>query len=149
MTQYKDDIDVVPHNFNNTTLTLGGEHTAEGLEMVQAERTEDEVSLFTVNSGMAIFVENPKKIGEFTVQILEASPTTKWLWDKRRARKAFKIDMADTAAPNLDVSGRFCRIMKPPAIVRDAEAQTVEWKFLVAYLEMEGDSYRLEKAEDA
>ena len=144
MGQYKDEIDVVAHNFNNSTLTFDGEHKAQGCEMFQAERTEDEVTVQETADGMAIFVESPSKTGEFTAQILEASPTTKYLWDLRKNGKAFKVNFADTAATNLDASGKYCRIAKPPAIVRDKEAKTNEWKFVVTYLKMEGDSYRLE-----
>ena len=144
MGQYKDEIDVVAHNFNNSTLTFDNKHAATGSEMFQAERTNDELSVFEVGDGTAQFVESPSRIGEFTYQTLEAGPTNKYLWALRDERRSFPVSMVDASAPELDSSGKKCRIMKPPAIVRDKEAKTVEWKFLVTYLKMKGDGYRLE-----
>ncbi|MCK5610777.1 hypothetical protein KAR91_53385 [Candidatus Pacearchaeota archaeon] len=149
MTQYQDEVDAVAHNFNNSVLTLGGTHNVQGPEMFSAERVDDEVTWQKVASGMAIAVEDPSKLGLFKLQVLESSPTTKYLWDKRRTRKSFKISMSDASAPALDCSAKFCRIAKPPITVRSGEVQVVEWTFGTGYLEMEGDSYRLESDEDA
>jgi hypothetical protein len=148
MVQYKDDVDIVAHNFNNTTLTFAGEHNAVGLEMVEVDRDEDEVETQSVADGMAISVENPIKTGTFKCQVLEAGPTTDWLWAKRNERKSFKITLTDTASPNLNCVGRKCRIAKPPTIKRGKEADVTEWTFVVPYLDMQGGSYRLEAADE-
>lgn len=146
MGQYKDKIDTVPHNFNNSVATLDGDHKITGLEMLEVERDEDEVETQSVADGTAIFVENPIRTGTVTFQILESSPTTDYMWALREARAAFKFNFKDSSAPNLNCGGKYLRITKPPVVKRGKEADVVEWVCRATYLDVKGGSYKLETA---
>ena len=143
MTVYKDDVYTVAHSFNNSTLSLGGEHTVDGLEMIEAVRDNDEVVTQAVASGMAVDVENPIQTGILTIQILESSPSTDWLWDKLEEGAAFDVSFKDSAAPNFNVNAKSCRFVRRPNTGRSNEAQVVEWQLACKYLKMRGGSYRL------
>lgn len=147
MPTYKDRKNYVPHDFNNTTLTLGGEHKAEGLDAISMEMDEDEVTTQSTGDGMAQFVENPGITGTITVSCAEASATNGWLWDKWKAKGSFSVQMRDTASPQLKAGGDYCRIMKRPILARNKnEMPIVEWSIKTCYMDLEAGAFYLESA---
>lgn len=146
MAKYRDRVNYVDHDMNNTTITIDGTHLAEGVEMVEVELDEDETTIQKVADGTGIFVNDPSRSGVIRLSILEASATNDELWAKRAANSSFKVSVLDTAAPNLDCHGNQCRIAKPPVVKRGKEADVVEWVFICVYLDVKGGSYSLQSA---
>jgi len=144
MGEYKDDINVRPHNFNTSILTIDSTHNAEGLEMIEVEDTSDNVVVKTVASGMAIFEESNDQSGTIKFQTLEAGPTTDIMWALVATRNAFKLNFSDSNAPELKVTGKYCRVQKKPVLKRGQEGDVVEWVCIATYLKSKGGSYRLE-----
>ena len=146
MADYKDRINYEDHDFNSTTVIINGEHKVEGLDSVTVEYENDEVGIQTVNDGTAIPVVNPRRNGTITIGFLEAGATTDVMYGLLETRTAFKVQIKDSVAPNLDCKGARCRVMKRPNIVRGAEATIAEWVLIVPYLDSKGGSYSLASA---
>ena len=146
MAKYRDRVNYVDHDFNNTTLSINGTHIAEGVEMVEVELDEDETTVQKVADGTGIFVNDPSRSGTFKFQILEASATNDIMWALRAANSSFKVSLLDVAAPNLDCHGNQCRIAKPPVVKRGKEADVVEWSLICVYMDVKGGSYSLQAA---
>ena len=146
MGSYNEVTNYKPHSFNNTTLLIDKEHKAVGVEMVEVELTEDEVTVQTSADGHAIFVETPGTSGIIRFQCLEASATNEYMWDLLETRATFSISMLDKEAPTLDVSSPKCRIGKRPVIRRLREHDVVEWVCVCTYIKCRGGSYRLDAA---
>lgn len=134
------------HNFNKSTLTLGGEHKAEGMNGFDVDLDEDEVETMSVADGTGMFVENPSLKGTIKIRMLEASTTNAWLWTKRAARTTFSVGFLDEVVPDLECSAQQCRITKPPMFVRGKDPAVVEWILKTVYLDVKGGSYSLESA---
>jgi hypothetical protein len=146
MAKYKARRNYVDHDFNNTTLTIDGEHKAEGLEMIEFELDEDENTIQKAADGVALINNNPSRSGTIKFQVLESSATTSIMWALRTANRAFKVSMLDTASPELDCKGAFCRIGKPPIVKRGLNGDVVEWLLICPYLDVLGGSYTLQTA---
>lgn len=134
------------HNFNNSTLTLGGEHKAEGMDGFDVELDEDEVETMSVADGTGLFVENPSLKGTIKIRLLEASTTNAWLSDKRAERSTFSVGFLDSTVPDLECSAQQCRITKMPMVTRGKDPAVVEWVLKTVYLDVKGGSYSLESA---
>jgi len=141
--KYKTRRNYVDHDFNSTTLTINGEHKAEGLEMIEVERTEDETVVVESGDGMAMFSNSASRSGTIKFQVLDASATNDVMWDLHKAGTSFKLSVLDVAAPNLDCKGAQCRVQKRPIVKRSKEVDVVEWVCIVAYLDAVGGSYTL------
>lgn len=146
MAVYRDRVNYVDHDMNNTTLSINGEHVAQGVEMIEVELDEDETTVQKVADGTGIFVTDPSRSGVIRFQILEASATNDIMWDLRAANSSFKVSVLDVAAPNLDCHGNYCRVAKPPVVKRGKEADVVEWVLICVYLDVKGGSYSLQSA---
>ncbi|GEM_PF-5610884 len=146
MAAYKDRKNYVPHSINNVTVTIDGEHKIEGLELFEAEMDEDEVTVQTVADGTGILVENPSRAGQIRIQFLEAGASSDKMYELLEGREVFSISALDVAAPNFDVHGNYCRVMKRPVITRGREAGVPEWVFVSVYLDIKGGSYALATA---
>ena len=143
MAAYKDRVNYVPHSINNVTVLINGEHKIEGLESFEAEMDEDEATVQTVADGTGIIVENPSRAGQIKLVFLEASASSYELYTLLEGRDVFSIAALDVGAPDFDVHGTYCRVMKRPPIKRGREADTPEWIFVSVYLDMKGASYAL------
>lgn len=146
MANYKNRRNYVDHDFNNSVLTIAGENKAEGLEMIEVELDEDEVTVQKVADGMGINNLGLSRTGIIKFQILEASATNDVMWDLREGGAAFSLSLLDSAAPNLNCNGAKCRIVKPPAVKRGKETDVIEWVCSCVYLDVKGGSYRLASA---
>jgi len=146
MAKYKDRINYVDHDFNNSSLTINGAHVAQGLESIEVELDEDEVDVVKVGDGTGIFVNDPSRSGTIKFQILEASATNDVMWALRTAGTSFPISFLDSSAPNLDCHGNNCRIQKPPVVKRSKEVDIVEWVCKCVYLDVKGGAYSLQSA---
>ena len=146
MAAYKDRVNYVPHSINNVTVTIDGEHKIEGLELFEAEMDEDELTVQTVADGTGILVENPSRAGTIKLTFLEAGASSDKLYELLEGRDVFSVAALDAAAPDFDVHGTYCRVMKRPPIRRGREADTPEWVFVCVYLDMKGASYALATA---
>lgn len=146
MAVYRDRVNYVDHDMNNTTLTINGTSVAEGVEMIEVELDEDETTVQKVADGTGIFVTDPSRSGVIRFQILEASATNDTMWALRTANSSFKLSILDTASPNLDCHGNYCRIAKPPVVRRGKEADVVEWVCICVYLDVKGGSYSVQAA---
>lgn len=145
MGQYTDNVDYAPHNFNTTTVTLtaltsGDVHNVQALHTLEAAHKESRWETQEVNSGVSIDVEKPQTAGSVKFSFLEASSTTDWLNDHMEER--IKVVVADSNAPNLNLSGKG-RLMVHPPVKRDQGVDVPEWEISIKYLKMKGGSYRL------
>jgi len=143
MARYKDRVNYKPHNINNTTVQLNGTVKVTGLERFEAELMDDENSIETAADGLAIIVENPKRVGTITIQFLEASAVTDEIFTLLDAGDPFAIGAIDDAASNFDVRGQYCVVQKRPAVIRGELPDKPEWIFLCPYLTIKGGSYAL------
>lgn len=143
---YKDSRDYVDHDFNTTTVTVNSEHKVEGLEMLEVEMDEDEVSVQKSGDGLGIFVVDPSTSGTIKLTILEASATNDIMWALHKSGASFPVSVLDTAAPNLNCSGKKMKIVKRPVIKRSKEHDMIEWVCIAVYLKAEGGSYSLAAA---
>jgi len=143
---YKDRRDYVDHDFNTTTLTIDGEHKAEGLEMIEVEKTEDDTTVKEAADGLGIFVVRPSKSGTIKFQILEASATNDIMWALRSGGSSFSVSVLDVAAPELDCNAAKARISKAPVVKRGIDHDMVEWTLIAVYLDVKGGSYSLASA---
>lgn len=141
MAYYKTRRNFKPHNLNNTTININKEHKVEGLHSVTITRDEDEVTVVKSNDGLAVFAENPSLSGTIVLEVLEASPTTDYLWARYNSQASFGISVLDAAVPALNGSGAQCRVMKPTEVVRDNEPKMQEWTLICTYLDIAGGSY--------
>lgn len=146
MAKYATRRNYTPHAINNLTILINGEHKIEGLDLFEAELNEDEVDVQTVASGLAIMNEKPSLVGQIRINFLEASASTDALWEILDGGATFTISALDAAAPNFDVKGAYCRVMKRPVISRGAEATVSEWIFTAGYLDIKGGSYAIATA---
>jgi hypothetical protein len=144
MAIYRDRVNYVDHDFNNTTLSIDSDHVAQGLQMIEIELDEDETDIQKVADGTGLFVTNPSRSGTIKFQILEASATNDKMWELRESNSSFPVSLLDTAAPNLNCRGSYCRIGKPPVVKRGKEADVVEWMCKCIYLDVKGGSYSLQ-----
>jgi hypothetical protein len=145
MGEYKDNLDFEPHNFNTTTVTLkalesGDIHVLQALHTLEVSRKESRWTTQEVNSGVSIDVEKPSTAGSAKWTLLDASPSTDWLFDHIDER--VQVTVADSNAPNLNCSGKG-RLMVPPPIKRADTVDTPEWEVVVKYLKIRGGGYRL------
>jgi hypothetical protein len=127
-------------------LLINGTDKAEGLEMIEVEFDEDEVTVQKVADGTAIYSTNPSRSGTIKFQIIEASATNDVMWTLRKNNTSFSIGILDPTAPNLTCRGAKCRIGKPPVIKRGLECDIVEWTCICTYLDARGGSYSLASA---
>ena len=141
---YRDEINVVPHDFTTTVITFDGEHKAQGVDVLEVTKTDDTYSNRGVADGTAIHQKNASRIGQIRIEILEATATSDYLWSAYENDRAVSIAIADSNAPNLKVNNSLCHILKPPMLVRKNETENVEWIFNTNYLNYRGGSYRLE-----
>ena len=141
---YRDEINVVPHDFTTTTVVLNGEHTVQGLDVLEVSKTDDTYSNKAVADGTAVHQKNNSRIGQIRMEILEASATSDVLWDAYENDTAIQVAIVDSNAPNLKVNNTYCRIQKQPMLVRKGEVENVEWILNANYLNYRGGSYRLE-----
>ncbi len=146
MAKYATRRNLTPHAINNLTILVNGEHKIEGLDLFEAELDEDEVSVQTVASGLAIMNENPTLTGQIRINFLEASASTDALWTILDSGDTFTISALDAVAENFDVRGAYCRVLKRPKITRGAEATVSEWVFTSGYLDIKGGSYAVATA---
>jgi hypothetical protein len=146
MAEYKSRRNFTPHNFNNTTITIDKTDKAEGVETLEVEPTNDEVTVQDAADGLAIFVENPSRVGEIRLSFLEASATNDKMEELYKSKATFSIDVKDSAVPDLDCRSAQCRISKHPTITRGREATFVEWVCICTYLDIKGGSYALVSA---
>jgi hypothetical protein len=144
MTTYKDEVDTVPHDFNNSTLTIDGEFNVDGLEEWSVEMDEDEVTITSASDGTSVFNESPIKTGTITFSALEAPASTDKLWEKLESGDSFKIAFTDSAVPNLKVNAGRSRFVKRPTINRTRESEPVEWTIRCTYLNSKSGSYKVE-----
>jgi len=143
---YKDRQNYVDHDFNNTTLTINGEHNAEGLESLEVTYNEPRSTVSEVADGMAIFNVNNSKTGTIKFSIMESSATCDIMWDLWAARSTFPVAVLDTASPNLSVSAGQCRFGELPPIKRSGEVDVVEFTLNATYMDARGGSYSLVSA---
>lgn len=146
MTVYKDVVNFVPHNLVNSVFTVDGENNLNGIETIEVEFDEDEVTFQAVADGMAIANENPIRKGQLRVSFLEASPSSKVMWDLRESGAFFPVSFSDSASPDLKANGQYCRIMKPPVLKRLNETDITEWVIVTGYLKARGGGYKLVNA---
>ncbi len=146
MGRYKDRVNFEPHAINNTTITLNGETVVTGLEVFEAELDEDETTVDKAGDGTAIFVKNASRSGQIRIQFLEAASVTDAIYTLLEADTPFKITALDSAAPNFDVRGNQCMVMKRPAIRRELLPDKPEWILACTYLNIKGGSYALATA---
>lgn len=144
MTAYKDRLNFVDHNFNTTTLTIDKTHKAQGLHMIEAEYNEDETTTMEVDDGTAIMVEGNSRTGEIRFQVLEASPTNTFMQGLAKERRSFALSLDDTNVDDLKTDGKYCRVKKRPVLIRQKDAQVVQWDCVVTYLDLVGGGYTLE-----
>lgn len=144
MVAYKDQLDTVAHNFANSTLTIDGEFTVDGLEEWAVELDEDEVTTQSVADGTAVFNESPVLTGTITFSSLEAPASTDKLWAKLEAGEPVKVAFVDSACPNLNAGAKRARFMKRPVVRRGKEADVVEWTLVATYIKSKSGSYKVE-----
>lgn len=145
MGQYINQINTVAHTFNNSTLMIGKDHKAQGIDSFEWERDEDEATTQEVADGTTILVLTPSTKGVIKLSVLESSPTTNAIWELYRAKATFPMTFTDTAAPDLKFSAVQCMVQKVPATGREKEAKVVEWLFVAPYISCNGAGYRLEE----
>jgi hypothetical protein len=143
MVEYRDPVHVVPHDFNNSTITYNGETKIEGVESFEADFDEEETTTQAVSDGMALFVDSPIRTGRITLQILEAHPSNEILWGAWESKEIFTLDHICSSIDKYKVSGKF-KCNKRPVQSRTREATVVEWVFVSPYMESRGGSFKLQ-----
>ncbi|MCP4604488.1 MAG: hypothetical protein GY847_28860 [Proteobacteria bacterium] len=143
MAKYKERKNYVPHNINNTTVTIDDVDIVEALDSVEFEMVNDETSIETSADGVAVIVENPSRVGTCKLVFLEPSATSKVLWDLVASGNTFSLAASDTATPEMRVSAKYCRVVKAPALSRGASPDKPEWTITSGYMDIKGSSYSL------
>lgn len=143
---YKDEINVVAHDFNSTTVTIkNGDDifNVQGIDALSVVVDEDRATVSAVADGMALHNLNPITTGVVTITVLEASPTTDKLWTVKSDDGEIEITVIDSNAPNLAAGGKRFRLMKAPELKRENEGDKVVWTFNAPYVKVKGGSYSL------
>jgi len=143
---FKTRVNYVPHNFNSFQVT--GTHDGEpynftGMNSFACERLEDETSPAIAADGVGLFQENPNISGTFTIEIIEADPTNKWLWDRQVNGQAFAVSAVDSNQEDLECKGAQVRVKKAPVVNKGLEVSYVEWTLECIYLDVKSGGYAL------
>lgn len=146
MARYKDPINYVAHNFNNTTILIDGEHKALAVHMIECEMAEDENGVYKVDDGTGIFWEETSREGVFKLQIMQASSTNNKLYELFEANNQFQFAVTDANSEEFNCSAQKCKIKKRPVEKRAKEHDVVEWEIISIYMTLKGGGYRLEGA---
>lgn len=145
---YKDNVDLEPHNFNDTVVTLkalttGDTIQVQGLHALSAKRKEDRWSTKSVASGMAMEVEKPATEAVIDFDLFDPSPSTDWLWDHVDER--IQIDVNDANAPNMNVAAK--GRLQHTELKREGEPDVPKWQIVVPYSAIRGGAYNLVSAD--
>ena len=142
MARYKDKRNYVDASINTSTLLINDEHKAEGVNRIEVEMVDDEVTVVKAADGLGHFNVNPSREADMTVELSESSTTNRTLWDLWKGGGSFKVAHTNTAKPEYNCSGIF-RIMKRPVESQQLESQFVEWTLKTVYADYEGDGFKL------
>jgi hypothetical protein len=145
---YQDNVDLEPHNFNDTTVTLkaidsGDQHILQGLHALSAKRKEDRWSTKSVASGMAMEVEKPATEAVIEWDLFDPSPSTDWLWDHVDERIQIAVNDANAPKFNVAAKGRLQHV----EVKREGEPDVPKWQMTVPYSKIRGGAYNLVAAE--
>jgi hypothetical protein len=145
---YKDNVDLEPHNFNDTTITLkaidsGDQTVLQGLHALSAKRKENRWETKSVASGMAMEVEKPSTEAVIEFDLFDPSPSTDWLWDHIDERIQIAVNDANSPKMNVAAKGR----MQHTELKREGEPDVPKWQIVVPYSAIRGGSYNLVAAD--
>lgn len=142
---YRDEINVMPHDFAQSATTVGdgdAKHNVVGIQSFSVMRTTPRVSTGSANDGFSWYNKSPDRRAELKIVVKENSPSNDQLWDLWEADEQFTLAHSDPACPNLKVNATV-RIENAPEVVRDGEIKDIEYTFLATYCSYRGGGYKL------
>ena len=142
MTFAKEPVHMVPHNINNSIFSINNK-ISQGVDTVECKPMTPDTEIESANDGMSIFTENPISSANFSVTVLDGSPTCDELWDLRETNASFPIALSDSAAPKLKTKAQHCRFGEIPPVKRDAKPDHVVFAFVSTYSSIRGGSYTI------
>lgn len=150
MAGYKDRQNYVPHDLNDTVVTVDGSHNIQGLDSIMAEYDDDHFTFTTVGDGTAQPVKNPSRKGTITLTFLEASSSSNKMWDlcnaANNSNTGFNVSVKHATAPRFNINDAYCYPQKPSKLERTGEPTVVEWVLVCGYLTLDGGGYALQAA---
>ena len=107
MARYKDKRNYVDASINTSTLLINDTHKAEGVNRIEVEMVDDEVTVVKAADGLGHFNVNPSREADMVVELSESSTTNRTLWDLWKGGGSFKVAHTNTAKPEYNCSGIF------------------------------------------
>lgn len=105
---------------------------AEG-SLVQAEKNEDDVSMYVGSQGEVTFVDSADNTGTITLTLKHDSPSNRKLMELRNDKEPFSVRVTDKNFDgDVSVGGSQARIQKAPPFNRGDSVEETEWAILVA-----------------
>lgn len=142
MALYKSVTVTKSHQFNNTSVMIN-DVPIEGLNDINVEYDDDRSESFVVADGSGVLNENPSRKGVLTLQVLESSPSTDYLWDLYQTNETMTISGSDSAVEKFKLSVPQCKYQKAPPLKRSGEVDVVEWSFVAVYIEYRSGGYEV------
>ena len=134
------------HNFNTSTFLIDGNHKVEGVHRVKVGYTKPRTTVHDTADGQAQFAEETSKVGQWEIELAEASTTSTKMWDLWEAGASFSVAFTDSNIEKLSASSQKTRFGDLPPFERNKEPGVVVFTLETTYLDARGGGFALESA---